>query len=73
MEKKFLEYIKANRLASKTDKILVGVSGGRDSIFMAEMFIRSGFNIAIAHSNFRLRNNESDSEEEFVKKACPRA
>lgn len=67
MKKRFLEYIKVNKLVDKSDKILIGVSGGRDSIFMAEMFIRTGFNISLAHTNFRLRNDESDSEEKFVK------
>lgn len=67
MKNKFLKYIKENKLADKTDKLLIGVSGGRDSIFMAEMFINTGFNISIAHTNFSLRGEESDLEEKFVK------
>ena len=67
MKNRFLEYIKTNNLADKSDKILIGVSGGRDSVFMAEMFIRTGFDIEIAHTNFSLRGEESDSEEKFVK------
>ncbi len=67
MENRFLQYIEDNKLAEKSDNILIGVSGGRDSVFMAEMFIRTGFNITIAHTNFGLRGKESDSEEVFVK------
>ena len=67
MKNKFLKYIEKNKLAEKSEKILVGVSGGRDSIFMAEMFIKTGFDITIAHTNFSLRGEESDKEEVFVK------
>jgi tRNA(Ile)-lysidine synthase len=68
MEKKFLKYIENHQLTEKSEKILIGVSGGRDSIFMAEMFIKTGFNIEIAHTNFSLRGKESNSEQDFVEK-----
>jgi tRNA(Ile)-lysidine synthase len=46
---------------------LLAVSGGIDSMVMADLFIRSGCVCAIAHCNFSLRGNESDADEELVR------
>lgn len=63
----FLKYISDNKLASKNNRILLAVSGGIDSMVMADLFIRGGFNTGIAHCNFCLRGSESDKDELFVK------
>lgn len=51
-------------------KILLAVSGGIDSMYMAEkaqeLFPCASF--AVAHCNFCLRGEESDGDEEFVRK-----
>ncbi len=47
-------------------RILLAVSGGVDSIVMAELYRLSGYNIVIAHCNFRLRGEESRGDEAFV-------
>ena len=49
-------------------KVLLAVSGGIDSMCMAEMFCRAGGEYAIAHCNFHLRGAESDADAEFVEK-----
>ncbi len=67
MLEKFLDYIKEHRLFSENDKILLGISGGIDSMVMLELFIRSGFKTGVAHCNFGLRGNESDEDQQFVK------
>ncbi len=67
MLERFLNYIQDNRLFTKNDKILLGISGGIDSMVMLDLFIRSGFNIGIAHCNFQLRGDESDIDQQFVK------
>ncbi|OFX27408.1 MAG: tRNA lysidine(34) synthetase TilS [Bacteroidetes bacterium GWA2_31_9b] len=64
---RFQNYILKNNLCLKTDKILLGVSGGIDSIIMFHLFRMSGYHFAIAHCNFQLRDRESDEDEEFVK------
>jgi len=46
---------------------LLAVSGGIDSMIMAQLFKESGFIFAIAHCNFGLRGKESDADEAFVK------
>jgi tRNA(Ile)-lysidine synthase len=64
----FVNHIRVHQLFHPTQKVLLGVSGGVDSMVMAELFKRSGFNFAIAHCNFSLRGSESDDDEEHVKK-----
>lgn len=67
MLEQFRDLIKENRLIRKSDKILLTVSGGIDSIVMLDLFIRSGYNCGIAHCNFGLRGDESDGDEDFVR------
>lgn len=49
--------------------VLLAVSGGVDSMVMADLFLHSSprLKMAIAHCNFHLRGVESDSDESFVK------
>jgi len=63
----FREYIKTAGLFNTTDRILLAVSGGVDSVVMVRLFKEAGFNFAVAHVNFGLRNKESDGDEAFVK------
>jgi tRNA(Ile)-lysidine synthase len=56
--------------------ILVGLSGGADSVALTsaliEMRERLGLKISAAHLNHRLRGDESDRDEEFVHDMCAR-
>ena len=63
----FLDYIKKNALFTQEDKILLAVSGGKDSVLMAQLFKLTGFKFSIAHCNFNLRGDESQRDEAFVK------
>lgn len=64
----FKKYIQNEKLFSKKKPILLGVSGGIDSMVMADLFLKSEYQFAIAHCNFQLRGAESDNDELFVKK-----
>ncbi len=68
MLEQLLTYINSQNLFEKTDKIMLAVSGGLDSVVMAELFKKAKFNFAIAHVNFALRGEESAEDEVFVKK-----
>ncbi len=65
--KQLQSFIKSNTLFSPTDKILLAVSGGKDSVAMAHLFFSLDFKFAIAHCNFNLRGEESKRDEDFVK------
>ena len=67
MIEEFNHFIGENNLCNQNDKILMAVSGGLDSIVMLDLFHVSEFNIAVAHCNFKLRGEESDEDEKFVK------
>ncbi len=49
-------------------KVLLAVSGGVDSMVMANLFFKNSLNFAIAHVNFSLRSTDSDEDQLFVKK-----
>jgi len=66
MIQQFINYINGNRLFNKADTILVGVSGGIDSVVLLDLLDKAGFSVAIAHCNFRLRDEESDGDERLV-------
>lgn len=48
-------------------RILLAVSGGIDSMCMADMFSRTEKDLAIAHCNFHLRGKDSDTDAKFVR------
>lgn len=64
---KFEEYIYANHLINNGDKVLLAVSGGKDSMLMLWLFIQAGIPIEVAHCNFNLRGKESDADEQLVR------
>lgn len=63
----FNRFVKDNKLVYQEDKLLLAVSGGRDSMLMFWLFIQAGYSIEIAHCNFNLRGKESDADEDLVK------
>ena len=60
-----------NQLIYKGDKILVGVSGGCDSVFLLNILnalkTEIGFEIIIVHINHLYRGKSAFDDEEFVK------
>ncbi|GAB4018977.1 tRNA lysidine(34) synthetase TilS [Spirosoma koreense] len=66
VERDFLGFINDNQLFRPTDRVLLAVSGGLDSVVMAELFHQLGQPFAIGHVNFGLRDAESDADALFV-------
>ena len=67
MLEQFRAFITSNHLINKGDRILVTLSGGVDSMVLAELLRKEGYDIAFAHCNFHLRGKESDEDEQFVR------
>ena len=64
---KFQHFIAQHQLLHNTQRVLLTVSGGSDSVFLAHLFKRAGYSCGIAHCNFNLRGEESLRDENFVK------
>ncbi|MDD2323548.1 MAG: tRNA lysidine(34) synthetase TilS [Bacteroidales bacterium] len=67
MQKQFESYLATCGINPETDRVLLTVSGGRDSMCMCDLFLQSGICHSIAHCNFHLRGGESNLDAQFVK------
>ena len=57
-------------LTAEGGPVLVGVSGGADSIALLLALREVGFSVEALHCNFALRAAESDRDEAFVRRLC---
>ena len=65
---KAFQYLLNSRFSFLKDSpLLLAVSGGVDSMVLADLCVKSGLNISLAHCNFKLRGDESDADEYFIK------
>ena len=67
MLNRLFDYLNEQNLCKEEDRILLAVSGGIDSVVMAHLFKKAGYDCAIAHCNFQLRGEDSDLDEAFVR------
>jgi len=65
---RFIGYCGAQNLFIPGGRIVVGVSGGGDSLALVDLYARISQPIVLAHCNFGLRGEESDEDEKFVRK-----
>ena len=74
MKQKVKETIKKYNLINSGDRIVLGVSGGPDSIAMLDILrqLRDEikFEIYVVHINHNIRGKDADEDEEYVKKYC---
>ena len=61
--------LKAECKFNRDDKLIVGVSGGADSLALVDLLSRLGWNMTVGHFNHKLRNS-SIEDEEFVGSFC---
>jgi tRNA(Ile)-lysidine synthase len=68
--KKIEDVIVAHKMLKNNDAVLVGVSGGPDSVVLLHVLIhfipRYSLQLAVAHLNHCLRGDDSDNDAEFV-------
>ncbi|MEG0681693.1 MAG: tRNA lysidine(34) synthetase TilS [Eubacterium sp.] len=74
MEKQVLQYINDNGLLIAGDRILIGVSGGADSLALLYFLDRYkndfGIRVAAAHLHHSLRGQAADDDLDFVRRYC---
>ncbi|MET4082522.1 tRNA(Ile)-lysidine synthase [Pedobacter sp. UYP30] len=65
--KQLEDFIAKRQLFDKHHRILLAVSGGKDSVLMLHLFKSLSIDIGVAHVNFKLRGAESQRDEDFVR------
>lgn len=74
MEHKILKFIEENNMLNKGDKVIVGVSGGADSVCL--LFVLNklreilGISIIVVHVHHGLRGEEADMDARYVEQLC---
>lgn len=75
MENKVLNTINKNKLIQDKDIVIIGVSGGPDSICMLDILLKIkkakkiNFEIIVSHINHKIRE-EADSDQKYVEDYC---
>jgi tRNA(Ile)-lysidine synthase len=67
MKEALIRFLTNHGSQPEYDTFLLAVSGGVDSMVLAELFLEGRLRFAIAHVNHGLRGQESDLDEEFVR------
>ncbi|WP_286945674.1 tRNA lysidine(34) synthetase TilS [Acetobacterium sp. UBA5834] len=74
MEKKVIQYIEEQGILEAGDHVLIGVSGGADSLallyFLDKYANQFEITLGVAHLHHGLRGAAADADEEFVKEFC---
>lgn len=68
------QYVAKRNMIQKGDKLVVGVSGGADSIcllfVLMELQKKLAFEMVVVHVNHGLRGESADADEAYVRKVC---
>ena len=70
MLRRVKNFIEQHQLLSPADKVIVGLSGGADSVALLDLLLRLNYNCLAVHCNFHLRAEESVRDEQFVRQLC---
>jgi len=60
------------KLLNAGEPLLVGVSGGPDSVALLDVLVQSGWRPHVCHLNHKLRGADSDADAEFVRELAGR-
>lgn len=69
---RFKRYMAGQHLLPEGARVLLAVSGGRDSVAMVDLFHRAAIPFEMAHCNFSLRPGDCDRDEAFVRQLADR-
>ena len=74
MYQKVRAYVEEQHMLCKQDKVIIGVSGGADSICLLFMLLELqkevGFSMEAVHVHHGLRGEDADADENYVKEVC---
>lgn len=62
--------IEKYKMAQKSEHLLVGLSGGADSVALLLCLYKLGYNVSACHVNHHLRGEESDGDQKFCESLC---
>lgn len=69
----FNKFLSEDQLVSQSNKVLLAVSGGADSMAMLALFCSTTIKIGVVHLNHGMRAAESDKDEDLCKSYCLKA
>ncbi len=64
------QFINRHHLIDRADTVIVGLSGGADSVALLTVLCNLNYNVVATHCNFHLRGEESMRDEAFCRKLC---
>ena len=64
------EFIIERDLLSSGERVIVGVSGGVDSVVLLDVLLHLGYQPVVVHVNYRLRGKDAEDDEEHVRILC---
>ncbi|MEG2145897.1 MAG: ATP-binding protein, partial [Lachnospiraceae bacterium] len=74
MKDKVLNYIRKWNMLEPQDQVIVGISGGADSVcllfVLLEIQKEIGYTLLAVHIHHGLRGPEADADEQYVKALC---
>ncbi len=74
MLKRVEEYIRKNKMIEPGELVVVGVSGGADSVCLLDILCKLApklrFGVCAVHINHMIRGEEADRDEAYVEKLC---
>lgn len=74
LERRVWRFIQEHRLLARGEKVVVGVSGGADSVCLLRLLLnlkdRMGIELHAAHLNHGLRGAAADADQQYVAELC---
>ena len=74
MLNKVKQYIESNRMLRNKEKVVLGVSGGADSVclFFVLLALRDSYQLElhVVHVNHMIRGEEADADQRYVERIC---
>ena len=64
------KFIEKESLFDQSSKLLVAVSGGIDSMCLLQFLYANNYEVSVAHINYRLRDGESEQDQQLVESYC---